>query len=187
MLIGTALLTAIDILVEQDLFGDDSTEVRNVDLILCHFLRFAHNHKDLCQKNENGWQDHVSTRARRHQVTLKGLYDIDKITVNLTSGAIIHLLQSDAGHMENVCNTRLTYESPRRSSGLVTLEILNAGTERTWRFIDWEFEVKPPCQSGFGERPLFELMRIPTASMLRGLLRCQSWHWSPIIWWKYWR
>lgn len=144
MLIGTALLTAIDVLIERKLFGYGSTEVRNLGLILCHFIRFAHDYKDLCRKNENGWQHLVSTKARRRQVSLKGLYDIDKITVNLTSGGIILPEQSGQDLRDIIRNTQSSYEDPWPVSGVLTLKTLNPGTERMWRFIDWKFEVSPP-------------------------------------------
>lgn len=187
MLIGTTLLTAIEILIEREMFGEDSTEIRNLGLILCHFLRFAHDHKDLCRRNENGWQHHVSTKARRYQVALKGLYDIDKITVNLTSGGIILPEQLGVEFLENIRNTQSSYEDPWPTSGVITLESLNRGTDRTWRFIDWKFEVRCPSQSNFGDRSLSGLMSMTAASVVQGQSRCQSWHWSRDIWWKHWR
>lgn len=72
---GTALLSTIDILLEQDLFKKDSS-IRNLGLILSLFIKFTGCIGDLCQDGEDDWKKDVFKIARRHGIELKGPYAI---------------------------------------------------------------------------------------------------------------
>lgn len=68
MLFGTALLTAIDILLKKDLFKPDNSEIRNTPMILGQFLNFVHDMKEMCTANEDGWKRTVLERADTHGI-----------------------------------------------------------------------------------------------------------------------
>ena len=68
MLFGTALLTTIDILINQSIFKSENSEIRNIALILGHFLSFVHEIKELCRANEDGWKRRVLERADEHEI-----------------------------------------------------------------------------------------------------------------------
>ena len=68
MLFGTALLTTIDILIEESLFKSANSDIRNVALILGHFLSFAQDMKEMCRANEDGWRKIVLARADEHGI-----------------------------------------------------------------------------------------------------------------------
>lgn len=89
MLIGTALLTAINEFIRQDLrrrhrgqemlFKNASSEIRNLGLIISYFLQFAHENSDTCRLNEDGWKHEVIRLTDEHNVSIQGLAGIDNV------------------------------------------------------------------------------------------------------------
>ena len=71
MLLGTALLTAIDHLIEAGLFQDGS-QIRNIGFVLGLFLEFAVVFEETCTTNEDGWRLVVVQRADLHNVEIYG-------------------------------------------------------------------------------------------------------------------
>ncbi|KAL8851492.1 MAG: hypothetical protein Q9221_003592 [Calogaya cf. arnoldii] len=55
MLIGTAILTAIDSLIAADLFSPDSA-IRNIGFIIALFLEFVVTYEETCEDSEDGWR-----------------------------------------------------------------------------------------------------------------------------------
>ncbi|KAL8650287.1 MAG: hypothetical protein Q9226_005206 [Calogaya cf. arnoldii] len=55
MLIGTAILTAIDSLIAADLFSPDSA-IRNIGFIIALFLEFVVTYEETCEDGEDGWR-----------------------------------------------------------------------------------------------------------------------------------
>ncbi|KAL8656957.1 MAG: hypothetical protein Q9226_002405 [Calogaya cf. arnoldii] len=89
MLIGTALLSSIDVLKSHKLFHSDSnTEVRNIGLILCHYLQFAYDQREIPRLNEAGWTKLVIQRAEEHGIAIEGFYGIGKIISALSLLAV---------------------------------------------------------------------------------------------------
>ena len=77
-LFGTALLSTIDILIQEDLFKEGSS-VRNIGLILSLFIGFAEDCcGDLCEKGENDWKKRVVLTAQDHGVEIKGPFGIEE-------------------------------------------------------------------------------------------------------------
>lgn len=75
MLIGTALLTTIDVLISQGLFTNNSSKIRNIGLILSLFLEFAEDEGEIPSCNEDGWNAVVVEKADAHGVTIEGLVE----------------------------------------------------------------------------------------------------------------
>ena len=73
MLIGTALLSTIDALIKHNLFNNNETPIRNINLILSLYLIFASDWKDMCKYNELGWTIEVIRRAEKYNIPLTGL------------------------------------------------------------------------------------------------------------------
>ena len=77
-LFGTALLSTIDVLIQQDLFKEGSS-IRNLGLILSLFIGFAEDCcSDLCEKGESDWKKRVVLLAQDHGVEIKGPYGIEE-------------------------------------------------------------------------------------------------------------
>ncbi|KAL9117753.1 MAG: hypothetical protein Q9187_005708 [Circinaria calcarea] len=82
-LIGTALLSTINTLIQEDLFKEGST-IRNLGLILSLFIKFAEETcSDLCEKGESDWTKRVVLMAQDHGVEIKGPYGIEEQLQNI--------------------------------------------------------------------------------------------------------
>lgn len=140
MLIGTAILSTIDILVKNSLFHSDrNTKVRNIGLVLCQYLQFAHDERESCRKNEAGWTKLVIQRAQEHGVPIEGFYGIDDVVKQLkVSTPGNSASASDAGRppVGGSLNMVHAYESAPPLVGILTVEMFRAhedgGTRRDW-------------------------------------------------------
>ena len=170
MLFGTALLTTIDILVQEDLFKFKDLEIRNIAPIIGHFLNFVHDMKDLCRANEDGWKIKVLEQADKHGIKphvigranedgwkIKVLEQADKHGIKphvIGINNVITELREDedntlsddergsrkTSRRDGRANAARSYES-KPWVGVITLESLEAGVKRSWTHWDWTIEV----------------------------------------------
>lgn len=139
MLIGTALLTTIDVLISQGLFTNTSPKIRNLGLILSLFLQFAEDEGEMGSCNEDGWKAVVVEKADACGVTIQGLVDIDELVQDIRDNAY----DSDSDEEELVeidsedLMTKLSdcYQSGEHSH-------TDCGEERSWKQYDWGIEVR---------------------------------------------
>lgn len=151
MLFGTALLTTIDILIKESLFKSENSDIRNLALILGHFLNFVHDTKEMCKANEDGWKKIVLERADEHGIE-PYMISIDHIISEIRDSN--DDANSDDSNedgtprpkigtkKESTENAAKSYES-KPWVGLVTLESLTAGVKRSWTYWKWATEVYP--------------------------------------------
>lgn len=143
MLFGTALLTTIDVLIEKGLFKSEDSDIRNIGLILGHFLKFAHDSKEMCMANEDGWKKIVLERADEHGIK-PHMTSIDHIISEIresnddTNSDEDETPRPEKGTKKE--NALKSYES-KPWVGLVTLESLKAGVKRSWTYWNWAVEV----------------------------------------------
>lgn len=150
MLIGTALLSAIDVLKSHDLFCSNSnTEVRNLGLILCHYLHFALLQRECCRQNEAGWTEIVIQRAQEQGVRIEGFYGMEDVLEKLkasTTGKSTDATNVGIRPRGGKLNMIHAYEAAPPMVGLLTLELLRAheegGTRRGWSRYDIGKEVR---------------------------------------------
>lgn len=145
MLIGTAILTAIDHLVHLEKFNDDS-EIRNLGFILGLLLQFAVYFEEACEAHEDGWQVIVLKKADEYGVTIRSLDGIgllvdklcDDIERNVPDKNEISEDQ-DTAKLNERPNFIKAYEpapySPAPPNG-----IPEVGVSRSWDTWDWNQE-----------------------------------------------
>jgi hypothetical protein len=146
LLIGTMLLTTIDVLIGMGLFVNDGLEIRNIGLILSQYLQLAVDEDETCRFNENGWKGVVVAKADTHNIALQGLAGIDMIVEGIRSED--EDSKSDGNdepdHLAHATNRPMNmticYKS-RELWGVLTIEKLNSGNRRTWKQWDWAIEV----------------------------------------------
>lgn len=81
-LIGTMLLTVVNVLISQELFTTQNTPImRNLSLTLALFLKFGDvvDREEICPSNENGWAWVVLCLAEERNVDIQGVDGIDII------------------------------------------------------------------------------------------------------------
>lgn len=139
MLIGTALLTTIDVLIEKGLFTN-SSKIRNIGLILSMFLQFAADESDT-SSNEDGWKAVVVEKADAHGVTIQGLVGIDELVQDIRDNAEdSDSDEEDLGEIGSLAIVANCYQSSEPS--YKDLETFNFGEQRSWKHYDWEIEVR---------------------------------------------
>lgn len=142
MLTGTALLTTIDLLIKKGWFTNNSSEIRNIGLVLSQFLRFVEDEKDCCQRNEDGWKAVVVNKADTHGVIIQGLAGTEKLVEAIR--AVPFDNSSDPvntkGWEHEFENMMMSYKN-RELWGVMTVEKLNSGEKRIWREYNWVLEV----------------------------------------------
>ena len=148
MLFGTALLTTIDVLINEKLFKSKDTEIRNIALILGHFLKFAPEMTEMCSANEDGWKKIVLERVDEYGMKS------DLLNINHIISEIENAIEDDdttsseddfpkpkrLTKSKRLQNAATSYES-KPWAGLINLESLEAGTKRSWAHWDWATEV----------------------------------------------
>lgn len=147
MLFGTALLTTIDILIKNSLFKSENSDIRNIALILGHFLNFVHDMKEMCVANEDGWKATVLERADEHEIK-PYMISINHIISEIREGKDDATSDEDGTprpeigtRREGLENAAKSYES-KPWVGVITLESLKAGVERSWTHWDWATELR---------------------------------------------
>ncbi|KAL8928870.1 MAG: hypothetical protein Q9208_001648 [Pyrenodesmia sp. 3 TL-2023] len=148
MLIGTALLSAIDVLKSHSLFNAIyNTEIRNIGLVLCHYLQFAYDQRETPRLNEAGWTRLVIRRAEEHGIRIEDFYGIEKVISalkrpNAGNGGNA----SDVGRLPpgGITNMVYAYQSAPPLEGILTVERVKAhekgGTRRDWGRYDLKKE-----------------------------------------------
>jgi len=145
MLIGTALLATIDALIKKDLFKNGNSEIRNIGLVLSHFLRFVAETSETCRLNEDGWKAEVVKKADEHGVTIQGLSGVDELIESIYEG-VNDSESEESGQrtasqvVDELMNMTTCYKS-EPMCGTVTVEMLTRGTRRSWQNWDWAMEV----------------------------------------------
>ena len=144
MLIGTALLTTIDVLISQGLFTNNSSKIRNIGLILSLFLEFAEDEGEIPSCNEDGWNAVVVEKADAHGVTIEGLVESYELAMSLRD----NVYNSDCSEEEDITGMDpeelATYMSERYQSReqSYTTETFELGEKRSWKQYDWDIEVR---------------------------------------------
>ena len=139
MLIGTALLTTIDVLIEKGLFANNS-KIRNIGLILSMFLQFAADESDT-SCNEDGWKAVVVEKADAHGVTIQGLVGIDKLVQDIRDNVEdSDSDEEDLGEIGSLAIVANCYQSGEPSN--MDLEAFDFDKQRSWKHYDWEVEVR---------------------------------------------
>ena len=139
MLIGTALLTTIDVLIEKGLFANNS-KIRNIGLILSMFLQFAVDESDT-SCNEDGWKAVVVEKADAHGVTIQGLMGIEMLIQGIKDNAEdSDSDEEDLGEIGNLAKVANCYQSGEPSN--TDLEAFDFDKQRSWKHYDWEIEVR---------------------------------------------
>ncbi|KAL8749743.1 MAG: hypothetical protein Q9184_006683 [Pyrenodesmia sp. 2 TL-2023] len=87
MLIGTAILTAIDRLIDSGLFVNDS-EIRNIGFVLGLLLEFATEFEGTCPANEDGWRIVVIRKLGQHGVKIRATKRSELVAESVSSDAI---------------------------------------------------------------------------------------------------
>lgn len=82
MLIGTALLTALDHLVAAGLLGHDSP-IRSIGFVIGLFLEFVVAYEETCESNEDGWRFVVVRRVDAFGIKISGLKAAEQIAEGL--------------------------------------------------------------------------------------------------------
>ena len=148
MLFGTALLTTIDILIQERLFKSQDSDIRNVALVLGHFLNFAHDMKETCRANEDGWKTKVLDLADAHDIKPL-MIGIERVISKIRTSKADAPSNEDEPtksktelRREGLKNGAKSYES-RPSVGFITVESLKAGVKRSWTHWNWATEVTP--------------------------------------------
>ena len=189
MLFGTALLTTIDILVKENLFKSQNTDIRNVALILGHFLNFAHDMEETCRANEDGWKTNVLDLADAHDIKPL-MIGIERVISEIRTSKADATSDEDESpksktelRRQGLQNAAKSYES-RHLVGVITLESLKAGVKRSWTYWNWATEVTPPRSIAEScTRPLL------TGSIAQSVFRSpsrQSWPCWTDVWEEDW-
>lgn len=82
MLIGTALLTALDHLTAAGLLRHDSA-IRNIGFVIGLFLEFVVTYEETCEGNEDGWRFVVVLRLDAFGIKISGLKAAEQIAEGL--------------------------------------------------------------------------------------------------------
>lgn len=82
MLIGTALLTALDHLVAAGLLGHDSP-IRSIGFVIGLLLEFVVAYEETCESNEDGWRFVVVRRVDEFDIKMSGLKGAERIVQGL--------------------------------------------------------------------------------------------------------
>ena len=149
MLFGTAFLTTIDILVKENLFNSQGSDIRNVALVLGHFLNFAHDVEETCRANEDGWKTKVLDLADAHDIkplmisSKRVVSEIRTSKANATPDEHDSAKRKTQIRREGLQNAAKSYES-RHLAGFITVESLKAGVKRSWVHWNWPTEVISP-------------------------------------------
>ena len=80
-IIGTAVLSTIDLLIARGMFVKNTNKngaIRNIGLMLCRFIEFAQTQDDASSMNENGWVNRIVKLADEHGVAIEGKPDIEE-------------------------------------------------------------------------------------------------------------
>ncbi|KAL8650805.1 MAG: hypothetical protein Q9226_004984 [Calogaya cf. arnoldii] len=151
MLIGTSLLTVIELLKDHNLFKSQGSAIRNLGLIVALFIEFAHTLREQCRLNEDGWVIPVMKAAESCSIGIKGPENI-KVTLETIKQSISkddNTVQENGKPPKsradiNKAKKNMTKSyAPKPTSkygGVITMGFFNEGTKREWDEWDWATE-----------------------------------------------
>lgn len=139
MLIGTAILTAIDHLINLGKFHDDG-EIRNIGFIIGLLLQFALYFKEACCAYEDRWQVVVVKKADEHGVTIRSLNGIGLLLDKIRSKTVIIKSEEESANFEDNDPGKLN-ERPNFIRAYEPAPYSQAGVGRSWDSWDWKQEV----------------------------------------------
>ena len=144
MLIGTMVLTTIDVLIEKGLFKNDS-EIRNIGLVLSQLLQFAEDENEMGSFNEDGWKATVVQKWIDYDISIEGVAGVDQLFCDIRAHEDISDSEDEdedriTGMVNGAVNMVICYKS-RELWGVMTVEKLNSGHRRSWKQWNWRMEV----------------------------------------------
>ena len=147
MLIGTAILTAIDHLIDQGKFHEDG-EIRNIGFIIGLLLHFALYFKEACCAYEDRWQVAVVKKADEHGITIRSLNGMGLLADKSRSDIEKNEPEEESANPEDNDPEKLNerpnfiraYE-PAPYNPAPTYDSQGAGVGRLWDTWDWKQEV----------------------------------------------
>ncbi|KAL9638224.1 MAG: hypothetical protein Q9164_001701 [Protoblastenia rupestris] len=153
MLVGTALLTTLDLLIKRDI-------IRNIGFIFGRLLNFVSDMEETCGLEEDARTIPVIQKVDKHKIEIKGSAQRDEIVDGMRKAAIIVPYAKGDVHDED-WNDPLTRQDLTEAklnmikayeptptpnySGMNTSETQDEGTERHWCRWDWTAEVRLLC------------------------------------------
>ncbi|KAL8847432.1 MAG: hypothetical protein Q9221_007542 [Calogaya cf. arnoldii] len=152
MLIGTTLLTAVDLLKDRNLFKSQGSPIRNLGLILALFIEFAHTLREQCRLNEDGWVIPVIKAAESCSIGIQSPENIE-VTLETIQQSISkddNTVQQGGKPPKSRADIKKSKENMTKSyapkptskyGGVITMDFFNEGTKREWDQWDWATEV----------------------------------------------
>lgn len=132
-LVGTALLTTLEVLIEHNLFipASITNPIRNIGLVLSRFISSDTTvlRSELCDRNETGWLVQVVKMADEHQVEIEGVYGIEEKLKEIR----------DAAAAQKPKRNRKPPAEKKRAWSLS--QDFNSQGKRLWRRWDWKREL----------------------------------------------
>ena len=158
MLIGTMLLHVLELFEKVDaqlrdddhkLLRNDSEELPNLGMVLALFLVFVEDQKETCRLNEDGWKYLIVKKADQVGIEIRGENLGTKIRDQKRAGDIVERVRNSPEYdaqpedMDIVeAMTHMTGCYKREEMwGILTVEMFNRGTERSWTKSDYFMEV----------------------------------------------
>lgn len=150
MLVGTALLTMIDLLVSVGLFAEDSV-IRNIGFVLGLYLDFAVQFDGSCDNNEDGWRYVVVRKANEHGVKICGVKRIEYIVKTIQLDIDVGEDEEEHKDEDEKSEDEESAESDDRPNFLKAYKPApyhpfgsGPGVPRSWKAWDWGREVCAP-------------------------------------------
>ncbi|KAI4256995.1 MAG: hypothetical protein L6R42_005907 [Xanthoria sp. 1 TBL-2021] len=155
MLIGTAILTTIDHLVDAELFGPNSA-IRNVGFIIGLFFEFVVAYEETCESIEDGWRFVVVRKLDEFDIKIRGLKGAERIAEGLREIALEEEAMDQAekeeqqeaekdSHDPNPQNDKTDIPPSTPFPNFVNAykpDIAADSEFRSWDAWDWEQEVR---------------------------------------------
>lgn len=131
-IIGTAMLSTIDLLIEKGLFVKNDSAIRNIGLVLCRFIEFGQTQDDASMMNENGWVNRIVKMADEHGVVINGKPDIEEV---------VESIRADVEDEEPPSKSEAARYSKAKKKWTPKGD-RDDGGDRVWRRWDWTVEFK---------------------------------------------
>ena len=146
MLIGTAILTTID-LIDKGLFGTHS-EIRNIGFIIGLFLEFAVVFEETCTTNEDGWRFVVVKKVDQNDVVILGHKRMELVMRQVRMDMDYEDNKEEEEEEEEEENSEKAEEPDNRPNFVKAYkptpydpQALLSGVTRLWDAWDWKLEV----------------------------------------------
>lgn len=175
MLIGTAILIAVDQLIDSGLFGNDS-EIRNLGFILGLLLAFAVEYAETCPANEYGWRIVVLRKLDQHGVKVSGILRLEFVAASVRSDAMDDeeegYEEEEPTKLSDLPNFVEAYKPAPLSSTWPVENPNDAKYDlvRSWAAWNWKQEVRLPTSTRMSSR--FSLILDLTAAGIHDTSWC---------------